>query len=406
MEPSRLVERRLGPLATGSGPVCLIAIGKASQAMADGAMRVLGDRIANGLVVPPVPLSAPAPLHTIVGEHPKPGAGSERAGDLALSLAESVDEDGTLIVMISGGASSLVAVPAVGITLEDKRGTTDVLLRAGADIQALNTVRKHLSRVKGGRLAAACRGTCCALVLSDVVGDDLSVIASGPTVADPSTFDDAMAVLDRFGGWEAFPVSVVSHLTSGAHGKHDESPKPGDPRLARARTELVGGRRDAMHGAAAAAERCGYEVVMIDEAIVGEARIAGGQLAERLLAMPVSDRPLCVVASGETTVRVTGRGKGGRNQELALAVAMRLAPAGRRYLFASVGTDGIDGPTDAAGAIVDQTTLERAARAGMAEPASFLEGNDTYAFFDAIGDLIRTGPTGTNVGDIQVCVLR
>jgi len=347
----------------------------------------------------------PRPFETVVSGHPLPTAASEDAGRRALALADSVRPDETLLVLVSGGASALLAVPADGVTLDDKRLTTNQLLRAGADIYALNTVRKHLSAIKGGWLAARTKGSCRTLVISDVVGDDLSVIASGPTVADASTFDDALAVLNRFGGPAAFPAAVVERLRRGAAGAIDDTPSPGDPRLARTTTTVIGSRRDAMAGAAEEAARHGYRVVRIDDAVTGEARSVAVPHLQRALALADSGpRPVCILSSGETTVHVTGSGKGGRNQELALAATPLLATVDAPVALASAGTDGVDGPTDAAGAIVDRTTLSRASAAGLS-PDRFLSDNNAYAFFDALGDLIHTGPTGTNVGDLQVILL-
>ena len=242
-------------------------------------------------------------------------------------------------------------------------------------------------------------------MISDVVGDDLSVIASGPTVADASTFGDALDVLRRFGGLEAFPRAVVDRLRRGAAGHVTDTPKPGDARLGRATTTLIGSRREAMTGASSEAAARGYAVVRLDEAVVGEARTTAVDFVRGALAKAATvARPTCVVASGETTVRVLGHGKGGRNQEFALASARQLAETGTAVALASVGTDGIDGPTDAAGAVADQTTIERAAAAGLV-PDRFLSDNNAYAFFDALGDLIQTGPTGTNVGDLQIILI-
>jgi len=299
----------------------------------------------------------------------------------------------------------LLAVPADDLTLEDKRAATGLLLKAGADIYALNTVRKHLSMIKGGRLAAACRAPSHTLVLSDVVGDDLSFIASGPTVADPSTYADALRVLDEFGGRDAYPPAIVAHLVAGVRGQIPESPKPGDASLSLADTRLVGGRHDAMRGAAAEAARLGYMVRVFDEPVVGEARDAGPVFARRAIEAAGKTRgPACVVASGETTVRVKGSGVGGRNQELALAAAAVIDSATSPMILASVGTDGIDGPTDAAGALVDNSTVDRLSAAGLSVRA-VLDDNNSYACFDTLGDLIRTGPSGTNVGDLQVFLL-
>src|SRR5262245_62352303 len=306
----------------------------------------------------------PPPFETVVSGHPLPTAASEDAGRRALALADSIRPDETLLVLVSGGASALLAVPAEGVTLDDKRVTTNQLLRAGADIYALNTVRKHLSAIKGGWLAARTRGSCRTLVISDVVGDDLSVIASGPTVPDATTFDDAVAVVRRFGGEEAFPAAVVARLRRGAAGGVSDTPKAGDPRLASTSTTIVGSRRDALDGAASAAAALGYHVVRIDDAVVGEARESSvSHLRASIARAATVSRPTCIVSTGETTVHVTGRGKGGRNQEFALAAAPPLAQLGAPAVVASVGTDGIYGPTDAAGAIAAYTTIGSAAAA-------------------------------------------
>ena len=374
--------------------------------MADAAVRAMGSRVQGGIVVSPVEQVPPFPLRLIVAQHPQPGPGSEEAGRRALAVAESIPHDADLVVLISGGASSLLAAPADGISLDDKRRATAVLLRAGADIHALNTVRKHLSRIKGGRLAAGCRAASHTFVLSDVVGDDLSVVASGPTVADPSTYAEALEIVDAFGGRDAYPAGVVARLVAGTRGERSESPKPGDPRLARAQTSLIGGRHEAMRGAAVEAEARGYDVVVLEQPVVGEARVSGPALARRILELRAGlRRPACVIASGETTVRVTGTGIGGRNQELALAAAEVIAGAGAPVWLASIGTDGVDGPTDAAGAIVDASTISRALASGLGPADRVLDDNNSYAYFDALGDLIRTGPSGTNVGDLQVFLL-
>ena len=374
--------------------------------MAAAAVRSLGDCILNGLIVSPTMTESVSRFELIAGGHPIPTEGSEMAGRRALELARDANAAGRLVlVLISGGASALMALPAPGVSLADKRRTTDVLLRAGADIYALNTVRKHLSAIKGGQLAAAAASGCRALAISDVVGDDPSVIGSGPTVPDPSTFAEALGILERFGGLAAFTPAVVSVLSEGVRDARPETPKPGDPRLAHADTQIIGGRHHAMQGAASAATSRGYHVVVLEPPIVGDARTAAreyvGQLSQRL---PNLDRPACVISSGETTVRVTGTGRGGRNQEFALATADALASFETAAL-ASAGTDGIDGPTDAAGAIADNTTIDLARRRGLEPPIDYLHDNNSHAFFNALDDLIRTGPTGTNVGDLQVFLL-
>jgi glycerate 2-kinase len=372
--------------------------------MASAAARHFGPRVRSGLLIGTADAVIDG-FESIVGGHPIPTDASERAGRRALAVARSLDADEELLVLISGGASALMAVPAEGLALDDKRATTERLLRAGADIHALNTVRKHLSAIKGGWLAAAARGPCRALAISDVVGDDLSVIASGPTVVDASRFEDALDVLRRFGGESAFPPAVTARLRQGAAGGVPETPKPGDVRLEHTITTVIGSRRDAMAGAVAQAIALGYDVLRIDDPVVGEARTTAVSHLRAVLARADGlGRPACVVSSGETTVHVTGRGKGGRNQEFALAVAEPLARLTAPALIASVGTDGIDGPTDAAGAFSDPTTMDRARAAGLS-PQAYLLDNNAYAFYDALGDLIHTGATGTNVGDLQVVLL-
>lgn len=383
--------------------VC-IAAGKAAGPMAKAAASVFKDRLRTGLLVAPTaePFGA---FEAIAAGHPVPDEGSQRAGRRALEMAESLKPDEALLVLLSGGASALMAVPADGLTLDDKRATTRQLLRSGADIEALNTVRKHLSAIKGGWLASRAAGPVHTYVISDVVGDEVSVIASGPTVPDASTFADARRLLDRYGGAASYPATVVAHLERGARGELPETPKPAYPALVRSTIRVIGGRRDAMLGAAGRAVGLGYHVEQIDEPVVGEARTAAVSHLRAVLASGQDrPRPLCVLSSGETTVTVTGQGKGGRNQEFGLALVDVLADAGAPIVAASVGTDGIDGPTDAAGAIVDSTTLERARRAGL-RPDRFLSDNNAYAFFSALGDLIHTGPTGTNVGDLQIILL-
>ena len=373
--------------------------------MAEAAARRLGPRVRAGLVVASTPAPVPDRFELIVGGHPIPTAESERAGRRALELAADLQPGERLLVLLSGGASALMAVPAEGLTLEDKRSTTDRLLRAGADIHALNTVRKHLSAIKGGWLAARAGGACDAFAISDVVGDDPSFIASGPAVADPSRFEDALDVLRRFGGEAAYPPAVLAHLRRGADGAVPETPKAGDARIAQTTTTVIGSRRNAMSGALAEAGALGYDVLRLDDPVVGEARTTAVAHVRAVLARAAGlGRPACVVSSGETTVHVTGRGTGGRNQEFALAAAALLPLAGAPAAVASAGTDGVDGPTDAAGAIADSTTIDRARAAGLV-PGRYLSDNNAYAFFEALGDLIHTGPTGTNVGDLQVILL-
>jgi glycerate 2-kinase len=337
--------------------------------------------------------------------HPLPNEGSMKGARRALEIARAASPDDVLMVLLSGGGSALMALPASGISLADKQQTARTLMARSADIYELNTVRKHLSAIKGGRLAATSLGSVLTLAVSDVVGDDLSVIASGPTVADDSTFADALDVLSRR-DIDSYPESVVRHLRRGVAGEIEESPKRGDPRLARAAAHVIGPQRGAIEGAKRAAEQLGYHVHIVPEPITGEARLSArahlASVSQLLSSLP---RPLCVISSGETTVTVVGRGKGGRNQEFALAMAPWLDTLGSDVVAASIGTDGIDGPTDAAGARVDPTTLPRAAATGLPPAQTYLDDNNAYEFFDRLGDLIRTGPTNTNVGDLQVILI-
>jgi glycerate 2-kinase len=388
----------------------VIAVGKAAPFMAQAFFQVAGARVRGGIVIGThLPIELPPVLTWMPSSHPLPDERSVAAGRRALAVARETQPDETLVVLLSGGGSALMAIPAGNLTLEDKRLTVDVLLKGGADITALNTVRKHLSAVKGGRLAAAAGGAVVCLAISDVVGDDLSVIASGPTVPDPSTFGDAWNYIERLGLENRVPPAAAVYLKAGVAGKVEETPKPGDPRFERSVTRVIGGRMNAMDGARDAARALGYEVVVIQDPIIGEARMAGPALLDRARALSSGRHgPLCVIASGETTVKVTGKGRGGRNQEMVLAVAQPLSEKapGAFIAFASIGTDGIDGPTDAAGAHADDTTVTRAREHALGDPGAYLADNNAYAFFRSLGDLVITGPTTTNVGDVQLVLFR
>lgn len=371
--------------------------------MASSCLDVLGAQVTGGLVVGlPDEAGATPPLEWMASSHPVPDDRSVRAGRAAMDLARALDDDDVLCVLLSGGASAMLAVPAPGITLDDKRTTTARLLAAGADITSLNMVRKHLSEIKGGRLSAATRARVLAWLLSDVVGNDPSVIGSGPTVADATTFEDTLRVLDRFGGRSSYPVTVVAHIERGAAGRVPETPKPGAADLRRTTTEVIGSAVDAVSAAATVARRLGYQIVICDRPVTGEARDAARAHAEWLSDQlsRLSGR-VCLLSSGETTVTVRGKGIGGRNQEFTLALAMAWADRGRPIVAASFGTDGVDGPTDAAGARVNRDTIARALGRGLDADLA-LQANDSWSFFNALGDLMRTGPTGTNVGDLQI----
>jgi hydroxypyruvate reductase len=353
------------------------------------------------------PASLPVRITWFSAGHPVPTSASVDAGAFALTLARGATPDSQFVVLLSGGASALLALPQPGLTLDDKQRVTSALLAAGARIDELNCVRKHLSAVKGGRLAAACRAKTFTFAVSDVVNpvdDDRAVIGSGPTVADPSTYQEAGEILARLGVWASIPEAARQILDRGARGEIEESPKPGDLRV-KGEYRIVGSRRTAMTAVRAEAERRGYRVMVEEAAIVGEARDAGPRLVARALEYGRSGRPLCLVASGETTVKVTGTGKGGRNQELVLAALPAVTSAPCPVFVASIASDGVDGPTDAAGAWAGPDTARRAAAAGL-DAVRALENNDSYAFFEPLGNLIQTGRTETNVGDLQIVLVR
>lgn len=408
VSPARLLPRAAATIRDDATPVrrwAVLAAGKAAAgmytALAAAPPGALGERLVIG-PVRPADWSDAVPF--VVGGHPYATAGSLDGAERALRLAAAVPPDEGLLCLISGGASAIMAAPVDGLTLEEKQRAVAHVMTGGADITALNAVRKHLSRVKGGRLAAACRGTVRTLAVSDVIGDDLSVIASGPTVPDPSTWRDAAEAAARFGGLEGLPASVRVLIDAGVGGAAPETPKPGDLRLARARAEVIGGRRHAMDGARATAAALGYRTIVLDAPVQGEARVAATAWWREGLLRVGRDGPCAVISSGETTVHVRGPGRGGRNQEFCTALVDLLAAHAGAPVVASVGTDGIDGPTDAAGAIVDAASTDRA-RARGCDAATALAANDCHPYLDATGDLIRIGPTGTNVGDLQLLLV-
>lgn len=420
VEPGALVRLALsGGLLPDllSSPLFVVAAGKGAWPMAQAFAALCPGAASGGSAAHPPALlrgviagprgegTLPSGLQWFAASHPSPNWASEAAGRAALAGAASVRTEGRLLVLLSGGASSLLCVPSRGLSIDDKTATAAALMRSGVAIDGLNCVRKHLSAIKGGRLAAAA-GRSLTLAISDVhgpVADDPSVIGSGPTVGDPTTFADARVVVRQAGVAGQIPPRVSAHLERALNEDETETPAPGDPRLADAEYQVIGSRALAMAGAARAARALGYEVEVIAEPTSGEAREAGRAFAEAALRLRSGDRPVCVIGSGETTVRVTGAGLGGRNQEFALAAVPVLAGAGDVAL-ASAGTDGIDGPTDAAGALIDGSSAARAAATGV-DPLAALADNASYAAFRALGDLIVWGPTGTNVGDVHVMLI-
>jgi glycerate 2-kinase len=405
-DPARLLRESLaaGTLGSASQTVRVVAAGKAAPGMVCALAESV--RMEAGVVTGSTPRTTEIPgLVAFDAGHPLPNDASEQAATRALALAHETRGLDLLVVLLSGGASSMLCAPADGISRDDKAAAADALMRAGARIDEINCVRKHLSRLKGGRLAAlASRSVTYAL--SDVhapVADDPAVIGSGPTVHDTTTYADALRVVAERDA--CVPTAVIRHFERGAQGQLDETPKPGDARLRGSSYVLIGNRHTALEGALRAAQERGYTVAVLPEPTLGEARDAATTFlaSARWLAADGS-RPLCVLAAGETTVTVRGDGRGGRNQEFALATVGSIGNFGRAAAIASAGTDGIDGPTDAAGAIADSTTLERATRSGLDWRAA-LARNDAYGFFEPLGDLIRWGPTGTNVGDLQVMLI-
>ncbi|MCZ7572085.1 MAG: glycerate kinase [Ardenticatenaceae bacterium] len=392
---------------SGSGRprrVFVVGAGKASGAMARAVEELLGDRVTAGVVNVKYGYTAETRrIELIEAGHPLPDENSIAGARRMAALLRTVTADDLVIGLISGGGSALLILPAEGITLADMEQFTDVLLRSGATINELNTVRKHLDLVKGGGLARlAFPATFVALVLSDVVGNPLDVIASGPTVPDTTTFAEAWAVLERYGIVDDVPRPIADRLRRGTAGQIPDTPKPGDPLFANVATLIVASNAVAAQAAVATAQALGYHALLLSTYIEGEAREVAKVAAAIAKEVVHSGRPLappaCLVAGGETTVTVRGSGKGGRNQEVALAAALAL-DGWSNVAIVALATDGGDGPTDAAGALVDGTTVQRGRLQGL-EARDFLDRNDAYPFLRAVGDLLITGPTNTNVNDL------
>lgn len=387
--------------------VSVLAVGKASVVMATAVADIVGPALHGGLVITKHGHGGKLPktLRLVESAHPVPDqAGAQAATDVVALLRELNARD-LLIVAISGGASALLPAPVSPITLEQKGKTTDLLLKAGADIFELNAVRKHISSLKGGQLAAlAYPATVVSLLLSDVIGDPLDVIGSGLTAPDSSTFAEAIDVIRRYRLWERIPASVRARLEGGRAGKFSETPKPSDPAFENVQNLVVGSSRLALAAAAQKAKSLGYKPAILSSTMQGETREVARVHAEILREVKTNGSPVsvpaCLLTGGETTVTVKGTGKGGRNQEFALAAAIAIDGL-PDVLVGSAGTDGTDGPTDAAGAIADGGTLRRARTLGY-DLREHLEQNDSYPVFEALGDLIKTGPTGTNVMDVHL----
>ena len=393
--------------------VYAVGFGKAAAPMARALERILGARLEAGLVV--VKTGHTLPLErTLVLEagHPEPDEnGYAAALELIRFLATSLSNEDLLFVLISGGGSALVPAPLEGLSLAEKKAVTALLLKSGATIQEINAIRKHLSRLKGGRLLGYVNGArVAALMLSDVVGDDMTSIASGPTVPDPTTYADCLSIAGKYGLESQLPSSVLSLLKSGAAGVpgYPETLKPGDCAAEAVQNEIVASNYVALEAAAKAAESCGFGPLILSSSVQGDtaevARMHVALAREVYASGHPLPAPCCLISGGETTVKVTGSGRGGRNQEFALWCAGEIAGWSHDALFASLGTDGSDGPTDAAGAVADPTTASRACALGLSIP-DFLARNDSYNFFLPLRDLIITGPTRTNVMDLRLVLL-
>ncbi len=398
--------------------IFVVGAGKASARMAGALEEILGDRIAGGWINVKSrrnhggqAAAAEKPLrriHVHEAGHPIPDEAGLRGAREIVKILASAGEGDLVLLCLSGGGSALMPLPAEGVSLADKQAATQALLACGAEIREINTVRKHLSQLKGGRFAQAAQpAEVVALILSDVVGDPLEAIASGPSAPDSTTFGDALAVLSKYGLESRAPRSVLEHLRAGAAGVKPETPKPGDPIFAKVRNLIIANNAASVAACARRARALGYRPLVLSSTIEGEAREVARvhvAVARESLASgrPVAP-PACLISGGETTVTLRGTGRGGRNQEFALAAALAARGLEGAAILAG-GTDGTDGPTDAAGALADGTTCDRAAGLGL-RAADFLARNDSYHFFRPLGDLLMTGPTGTNVMDLYLLLV-
>jgi hydroxypyruvate reductase len=386
--------------------ISVIGAGKASAAMARAMEEILDKRLNSGLVITKYSHALPLDkVQVIEAGHPVPDVAGFRGAQKIIQFLEQRNEKDLVFFLISGGGSALLPYPHEGLTLEDKRDVTKILLAVGANIQEINTLRKHLSQVKGGRLAKIAHpATLISLILSDVIGDDLDSIASGPTVPDRSTFRDCVDIVEKYQITDRLPSVVADIFNKGIRGEIEDTPEAGDPVFERTQNLIIGSNIKAVEEAAKKATELGYNTLILSTFIEGETRDVAGvhaAIAKEILSSgnPI-ERPACVISGGETTVTIRSGGKGGRNQEFSLAAAIDIDGL-ENVVLLSAGTDGTDGPTDAAGAISDGATVVRARKLGM-DPNHYLRENDSYHFFKALGDLILTGPTFTNVMDLRL----
>ncbi|TAN71865.1 MAG: glycerate kinase [Methylobacter sp.] len=410
-DPYQAVKRHLAPkLLDAYSKVHLIAFGKAACAMVKAASEIIpAEKLAGrGIAVTNYENVTGVDKVDVIGAaHPLPDAAGLKAAQIIAERVRSAQQHELVLVLVSGGGSALIPYPADQITLQEKIATTDLLLTSGATINQINCVRKHLSQLKGGGLARmAAPADLHAFILSDVLGDDLSAIASGPTVADDSTYADAIEVFKAKGIWEQVPANVRQHLEQGKQGYIAETPKPGDEVFKNTGHILVGSNAISINALLDAAKNRGYETELYSDHLCGEAREEAEKLARHAKAL-IINKPIALLAGGETTVNLKGNGRGGRNQEMALAFAIAAKQHGLtgNWTFLSGGTDGLDGPTDAAGGIVDPNTINRMTQAGV-NPLELLENNDSYTALKTSDDLMNTGATGTNVADLQILLIR
>ncbi|MEE7626244.1 glycerate kinase [Methylobacter sp. Wu8] len=410
-DPYQAVKHCLAPkLFDDYSKIHLIAFGKAACAMAQAAQEIIpaGKLADRGIAVTNYEnVSSVDNVDVIGAAHPLPDAAGLKAAQLIAERVQNAQQNELVLVLVSGGGSALIPYPAGRISLQEKIAATDLLLASGAAINQVNCVRKHLSQLKGGGLARmAAPASLHALILSDVLGDDLSAIASGPTVADGTTYADAIEVLKANGVWDQVPSNVRQHLEQGDLSHIAETPKPGDAIFNNTGHTLVGSNTISVNAMLQAAQKLGYKTELYSDHLCGEAREEAEKLATHAKALTVN-QPIALLAGGETTVTLKGAGRGGRNQEMALAFAIAAEQQGLtgNWAFLSGGTDGRDGPTDAAGGIVDRDTIKRMTQAGV-NPTGLLENNDSYTALKASGDLVNTGATGTNVADLQILLIQ
>lgn len=391
------------------GQVVVVGLGKAGAPMAAAVEKILGDRIVRGVVVTKYGhVQATRTIRIHEAGHPVPDDAGIAGAQAVLDHVAGLGPKDLVLVLISGGGSALTPAPVDGITLAEKQALTKALLACGADIREMNTLRKHISRIKGGQLArAAAPARVFTLILSDIVGDPLDAIASGPTVPDPRTYADALAILDKYRIRREIPASIRTHLEAGAAGRVPETPKPDDPLFTRVKSVMVASNIHALQAAKAEAQRLGFRAAILSSFVEGETREIARMHAALALEVRASGNPfappVCLITGGETTVTLKGKGKGGRNQEFALAAALDIAGL-PDVVVLSAGTDGTDGPTDAAGALADGETEARALALGL-KPRAALDDNDAYPFFERLGDLVITGPTRTNVMDVRLVLV-